>query len=108
MEEGLIKKLMASVKCGTCGQNYEIDDINVLGHEEDLWFLSVSCPACHTRYLVAALIREGEAPELITDLTETELDMFENADGPTVNEVLDMHNFLQGFDGDFIELFSQK
>ena len=56
MEEGLIKRLMASIKCGVCGQEYELDSINILGHDEDLWFLSVLCPACHTRYLVVVVM----------------------------------------------------
>ena len=40
MEEGFIKRLMASIKCGACGQHYEVDNINVLGHHKDLWLLS--------------------------------------------------------------------
>ena len=39
LEENLIKKLMASMKCNVCGQHYEADNIEVLGHEENLWFL---------------------------------------------------------------------
>ena len=108
MEEELIKRLLSSTKCGACGQRYEVDDINVLGHQEDLWFLSAFCPACHTRCLVAAVIREGKVPELITDLTEAELDRFRNAGKLTANEVLDMHNFLKDFGGDFSQLFSQR
>ena len=108
MEEGLIKRLMASIKCGVCGQRYEVDNINVLGHQEDLWFLSASCPACHTRCLVAAVIREGRVPEVTTDLTEGELDRFVNVGKATADEMLDMHNFLKDFDGDFSRLFSQE
>ena len=108
MEEGLIKRLLASIKCGVCGQPYEVDNINVLGHQEDLWFLSTFCPACQARCLVAAVIREGRVPEVITDLTKAELDKFRNVSRVTIDEVLDMHNFLKGFDGDFSWLFSQK
>ncbi len=108
MEEGLIKRLMTSLKCGVCGQGYEVANINVLGHNEDLWFLSAICPACHTRCLVAAVIKEGKVPEVITDLTEAELDKFKNAGSLTDDEVLDMHNFLKGFDGNFSRLFSQR
>ncbi len=107
MEEGLIKRVMASIKC-VCGQRYELDNIGVLGHEEDLWLLRVSCSACHNQYLVAAIIREEEAPEVVTDLTEAELDEFESAGELTADEVLDMHSFLRDFDGDFSRLFHQK
>lgn len=108
MEENLIKKLMTSMKCGVCGQHYEVDNIEVLGHDENLWFLRVLCVACHTQYLAAAVIKEGRAPEVITDLTEAELDKFRNMSRPTADELLDMHNFLKEFDGDFTRFFSQE
>ena len=108
MEESLIKKLVASVKCSVCQQRYKVGNIDVLGHENDLWFLRVSCPACDTQYLVAAIIREDRVTEVITDLTETELDRFRNMDRLTPDDVLDMHNFLKNFDGAFSQLFSQK
>ena len=108
MEEGLIKRLMASIKCSVCGQPYEVDNISVLGHQEDLWFLNVSCPACHARCLVAAVVKEGRVPEVTTDLTKAELYSFRNESRVTTDDVLDMRNFLKRFDGDFSRLFSQE
>lgn len=108
MEENLIKRLMASIKCSACGQRYEIDNIDVLGHQEDLWFLRVFCSTCRTQCLAVVVIKEGRAPEFITDLTEVELDKFRNAGMVSADEVLDMHNFLKNFDGNFSQLFSQK
>jgi len=107
VEEGLIKRLMASIKCGVCRHRYEVDNINVLSHDQDLWFLSAICPSCHTRCLIAAIVREGKAPEIITDLTEAELSRFRNAAKLTADDVLDMHDFLKNFDGDFSRLFSR-
>jgi hypothetical protein len=107
MEESLLKRLIASIRCGTCGQPYEEDNIDVIEHREDLWFLSVFCSSCHVQCLVAAIIREDEKAELITDLTEAELDIFKNIDEVRVDDVLDMHNFLRDFDGDFPRLFRQ-
>jgi len=108
LEENLIKKLMASMKCNVCGQHYEADNIEVLGHEENLWFLRILCVACHTQYLAAAVIKEDSVPELITDLTEAELDKFSNMGRLTADELLDMHNFLKDFDGDFSRFFNQE
>ena len=108
MEESLVKRLMASVKCAVCGQHYKVDDISVLGHQDDLWFLGAFCSACHTQCLVAALIKEGRAPEVAADFTEAELDKFRNVAGLTQDDALDMHNFLKDFDGDFLQLFGQK
>jgi len=108
VEENLILKLMASIKCGICGQCYEVDNISVLGHQQDLWFLNAFCSACHTRCLVAAIVEEGRVPKVITDLTEAELERFRNMDTLTADEVLDMRNFLKDFDGDFSQLFNQR
>jgi len=108
VEEGLIKRLMASIKCGVCSHRYEVGNINVISHDQDLWFLSANCSACHTRCLIAAIVREGKVPEVITDLTEAELSRCRSAGKLTADDVLDMHNFLKSFDGDFSRLFSQK
>ena len=108
MKENVIKRVMTSMKCGVCGQRYESANVNVLGRQEDLWFLKVFCSACHTQYLVAAVIKEGRAPEVITDLTRAEVNKFKSAARLTADEVLDMHNFLKTFDGDFSRLFSRK
>ncbi|MFC1869976.1 hypothetical protein ACFLYE_01745 [Chloroflexota bacterium] len=108
MEENFIKELMASTKCSACGQYYTAKDINVLAHEDNLWFLRASCSVCDTECLVAAVIQEDIAPEVITDLTETERDKFESADVLTADDVLNMHHFLKDFDGDFSRLFNWR
>jgi len=100
--------LMASIKCSVCGQHYEVDSINVLGHSQDLWFLRALCSACHAQCLVAAVVKESEMLEVITDLTEAELDKFRNESGLTADDALDMHNFLKDFKGNFSQLFSQR
>jgi len=106
VEEGLIKRLMTSIKCGVCGHYYGVDSINILSHHQDLWFLSAICPTCHTRSLVAVIVKEGREPEVVTDLTVAELDRFRSAGKLTVDDVLVMHNFLKNFGGDFSRLFS--
>ncbi len=99
---------MTSIKCDSCGQYYEMSNIDVLGNNDDLWFLKVLCSSCHTQCLVAAVIKESRAPQVITDLTETELDKFLNMGVVDVDDVLNMHKFLNDFDGDFSCLFGQR
>lgn len=107
MRENLVKKLMASTKCAVCGWHYEAGGISVLGHEDDLWFLTVSCSACDTRYLVAAVVKDESVPEAVTDLTEAKMGRFEMAKVVTADDVLNMHDFLSSFDGDFPRLFER-
>ncbi len=108
MEETFVKRLMASIKCAVCGQCYETDNISVLGHYEDLWFLRILCSSCHNQCLVAVVIKENRVPEVVTDLTETELDRFREGGILTADEMLDMHNFLKDFSGGFSQLFSRQ
>lgn len=105
MDEHFVKKLMSTMKCGVCGQRYEISNVNVLGHRDEMWFLSIACPSCHSQALVAAVIKEGKPTEVVTDLTEAELAKFARRDPVKGDDVLDIHNFLKGFDGDFFKLF---
>jgi|SRR3972149_2850404 len=108
MEENLIKKLISSLKCGSCGQNYRENNIDIVEHKDDLWFLQVLCPSCHVRCLVAAIIRENARPQVITDLTPAELEKFRDRPGIRDEDLLEMHRFLQDFDGDFPGLFREE
>ena len=107
MDEKFIKKLLSNMKCGVCGRHYQPSQINILGHREDLWFLSVFCTACTSQALVAAVIKEGKLTEVVTDLTEAELARFSADSSIEADDVLDMHNFLKDFEGDFSALFSR-
>ena len=107
MEEGLIKKLLTSMKCDSCGQHYAECNIDVLGHNGDTWFFRVLCAACHSQCLVAAVIRSEKVAEVITDLTEAELEKFRD-NVIEADDVLNVYNFLKDFDGDFARLFGRK
>lgn len=107
MHEGFLKRLMATMKCSVCGQRYEATNVNVLGHQEELWFLSVFCSSCHSHGLVAAVVKEGKSPETATDLTETEHYRSSDSEDIGVDDALDMHNFLRDFQGDFASLFDK-
>lgn len=108
VEESLIKRLIASVKCSVCGQRYELENIRILGHRQDLWYMGARCSACHTRSLVAVVVKEDRVREVITDLTDTELDKFKDMDVLTADDVLDMHNFLKEFSGDFSQFLNRE
>jgi hypothetical protein len=106
MDDKFIKKLLSNMKCSVCGKHYEPSNINVLGHREDLWFISVFCPSCKSQGLVAAVVKEGKAPEVITDLRDGEESRFSVA--VDSDDVLDMHSFLKEFDGDFGALLPEE
>ena len=105
MDDKFIKKILASMKCGMCGNHYASGNVNILGHKEDLYFLSVFCPSCKSQGLVAAVVKEGKAPEVLTELTTEEM---KKLSAPlSSDDLIDMHAFLSDFDGDFSSLFGR-
>ena len=70
-----------------------------------LWFLRVVCSSCQTQGLIAAIIQKEEAED---NAAEAGPDEAVVAEVVGVNDVLDMHNFLDNFDGDFTCLFRQE
>lgn len=107
MDERQMKKLLASMKCGICGQKYESSNVKILGHREELWFLSVFCQSCCSHGLVAAVVKEGKAMEIVTDLKPEEFQRFKDKESIKADDVLDMHQFLKDFRGDISFLFPQ-
>lgn len=106
-------------RCTVCHRGFETEDVHVLSRKSDMWMLMVSCSECHARNFVAAVIGDGDAEEAQLALrrlgeehigTQAELDDEEvpTGDPVSVDDVLDMHSFLTGFDGDFQDLFRRR
>jgi ribosomal protein S27E len=106
MTENQIRKMVSSVKCHVCGEHYEKNSIEILGHENDTWFMNVFCPTCKKSIFIAAIIKKDDSQPL-TDLMKQEI--LSLPQGRQINEddLLDLHNFLSAFDGDFVKLFNQ-
>jgi hypothetical protein len=105
-------------RCSVCHRDFEPDDVHVLSRKSDMWMLMVSCSECHSRNFVAAVIGDGDAEEAQLALRrlgeehvrsqfaiEPEVD--EPGEPVTIDDLLDMHQFLQSFDGDFKALFQE-
>lgn len=107
MREAFLKRLFSMIKCESCGHNYEVAGIEILGHEDNLWLFSASCSFCQTQGLVAIVVKEGKIAEIATDLTDVEYERFSQSITVGVDDVLDMHNFLKEFDGDLTCILSE-
>ena len=108
-DENLVKQLVTASRCEICGQYYEEENINILGHEDEMWVLHICCGSCHSQSLLAALIDEKSGPEAekkFSDLTEQETQIFNNVI-ITADDVLDMYLFLDRYEGDVHQLFTQ-
>ena len=108
MNKHSIRKLISTIKCSVCGQHYGSKNTKVLGHRDNMWFLHVSCPACLSQALVAATANDDKPPQGATELTAAELTKLVKASPIGADDILDLHAFLQEFNGDFVGLFSPK
>jgi hypothetical protein len=108
MRDAFLKRLFAKVNCGVCGQKYDVSNIKVLDQEDGLWVLSVYCGSCGTQGLIAAVVHEGNITDIITDLTDAEREHSGSKEAVGMDDVLEIRNFLKGFDGDFGGLFREE
>jgi hypothetical protein len=99
-----IKYLITNIKCAVCQSHYEAEDIHIMDHRDELWVMAVTCGQCRTRGLVFAVIKETEEAESVTELTPEEWTKFRELSQVDADDVLDVHEFLRDFDGDFVSL----
>jgi hypothetical protein len=106
-EYHFLRQLIANIKCVVCSQKYGDNDVFILGQQEDVWMLLISCPHCQTQGIILAMVKEEENVEIVTDLTPEELERIAGRPAIDIDDVLDVHRFLRDFDGDFRELFKE-
>lgn len=111
-------------RCVVCHREYEISDITSVQRKPGVWTLMVECEQCHSRNYIAAVTQDGNAEEAmfeVRSLTEQALQDANSRSSTTsdaveperamsnepvsASDVLDMHDFLKDFDGDFERLF---
>lgn len=102
-----LRYLAENVRCASCGEAYHLEDLHVLGHQDEVWFVAVSCRKCETRGVIFAMVHEGELPakwDWAEELTEEERERFAALPRIGVGEVLAIRRHLNDFQGDMYEL----
>jgi hypothetical protein len=112
-------------RCTVCHRRFVEDDVEVVSRKSDVWLMIVQCKDCHSRSF-AAVVGDSSAPidteslfgfrpdgsieiTFETDgeffeLEQTEEELLPPVD---VDDLLEMHEFLESFDGDFNTLFDE-
>ena len=106
-EYDFVRQLLENIKCVVCSEEYEEDDVSIMGQQDELWMLMVLCHHCGTQGIILAMVKEDEHIELLTDLTPEELDMIYDLPAINSEDVLDVYQFLRDFDGSFLDLFKE-
>ena len=105
-----LRTQLTSFSCASCGRAYRASQISVLAQREDLFFVRLGCSRCGSQSVAIVTIQvdESESAQLEAGEITIVADDGELPDGPPVSgdDVLAMHDFLDGFDGDFYGLFT--
>ncbi len=109
-KDHIIKQMILHTmeKCSVCGREFAEDDLRILGHQQDMWFLMVVCHNCRTQGILAVTVKEETVTQAPTDLKEEEIEAPVSTTPVTDHDVADMHRFLQEFDGNFASLFARE
>lgn len=103
-------------RCSVCHHTFAADDIQILSRRDDMWMMVVECTECHARNFVAAVLGDGDPDEAQLALRrlsqgfgeseiETQISKTPLAPSISTDDVIDIHEFLGAFDGDFQRLF---
>lgn len=107
-------------RCSVCHHSFVPDDIHVISRKSDMWMMVVECSECQGRNFVAAVLNDGDPGEAqlalrrLSESATSKQAEARNADPApdvppvTADDVLDMHEFLSAFDGDFRRLFASS
>ena len=90
--------------CNVCGTNHSRSKISVLGKLESAWIVRVTCMKCQTAFKLLVVIEEQRAA--VTPVRE-EPDRG-SRQAVTADEVIDAHEFLEGYEGDVRTLFARR
>lgn len=98
----VIKHLKKHVYCPGCNEEYRNGNINIVGAAPDQAVFHLRCGNCKGNILMSTIVQKNRRQRKI------EHHAHERADfnvAVSKDEVLDMHNFLKQFDGNFREQF---
>ena len=112
----VVRFLIEHARCNDCGAEYRVEDVHILSQTaERIWDLAAVCHSCYGLSLRRAIVKPGaDEPKAryemrrLDELTTAERRRFQGLPSLERDDVLDMAQFLEGFDGDFRGLFSSE
>ncbi|HEY7347414.1 MAG TPA: hypothetical protein VH599_03775 [Ktedonobacterales bacterium] len=123
-QERLIRRLFTTQHCSHCQCAYEGENVTVLARRSEVWMVMVRCDSCGRKGIFVISFPGSTRSERRKAILEAEalgegaLTEAALADEPpaaadadpgapvTADDVIDMHLFLKGFDGNFAALFA--
>ncbi|MCC7197533.1 hypothetical protein IT413_05060 [Candidatus Peregrinibacteria bacterium] len=106
----IIKQLKKIVPCSQCNKKFIEDGIRVLTTIQNEGLFHMSCFNCNNQVIVHVTISEQEGDEIeqtLPDMSKMNIRTHRNIP-VNENDILDIHNFLNSFNGDFKEFFTKE
>jgi hypothetical protein len=101
--EQLLARL-SSLRCSSCGRSYRDGHVRIRAERGSVAFIDLICRVCGGQATaIATIVSEGSSQATI------EFGELDEAAAPAlgITDVLEMHRFLDDFDGDFRHLFAE-
>jgi hypothetical protein len=96
----IIKHIRKTIACSNCQSKLEDDDISVLFTYGSEALLNVNCHKCSNQLAVHISIVEQTHEKSSINITTAQAKKINH------NDILEIHTFLNQFDGDFKQLFT--
>ncbi len=114
-----LRTQLTSFTCPACGRRYRGSKIRLLAERDGLFFVDLDCARCGSHTVAIVTVEIDDATASITDISDLTLNTDElpehfgeglpaGAATVTPDDVLEMHEFLAEFDGNFVRLLGQK
>ena len=110
--ESWLTSELASFGCAACGQAYGQGHIHLIAQREELFFVDLTCDHCGSQAVAIVTIQiDGETARLEGGelVRAEEADPDAAPEGPPVSadDVLDVHDLLDDFEGDVHQLIAR-
>jgi hypothetical protein len=106
-QEHLLRQLISTFRCGICRRSFEHKHVRVAARHEHLWIVSARCTRCRNQQVFWIDVKDNGEETVLRDVSAVEEEQFAAMEAVTADDVLDVHEFLQDFDGDFKRLFGE-
>ncbi len=88
--------------CPVCGRSLKGCDVQVLSHEHERFHIQVTCAQCQVTFIVVLAIAGGAVEEV--ESVEEAAEPAPTPEPISVDEILDVHQYLKSFQGTLTEL----
>lgn len=98
----IILQIQKTIPCKDCGRAFPDSNIHIIGTVINEGFLAAHCDHCKNKTLLSVFFKANRVSKNGVKNSPHDIRTVQP------DEVLDMHNFLKDFDGDFANLFNKS